>query len=81
MNNFLFCNSDKERKEGYDVIDLETIYKEVTTNNESERNEHLASDEQQAPVKNSLGEVGDGEENSKNQTKEKGMVSKLKQLT
>ncbi|KAE8646368.1 hypothetical protein Csa_015676 [Cucumis sativus] len=66
--------TDKERKEGYDVIDLETIYKEVTTNNESERNEHLASDEQQAPVKNSLGEVGDGEENSKNQTKEKGMI-------
>ncbi|XP_011659404.1 DUF724 domain-containing protein 3 isoform X2 [Cucumis sativus] len=73
--------TDKERKEGYDVIDLETIYKEVTTNNESERNEHLASDEQQAPVKNSLGEVGDGEENSKNQTKEKGMEPQQQEAT
>ena len=53
----------------------------MTTNNESERNKHLAPDEQQTPVKISLDVVGDGEENSNNQTKEKGMVSKLKQLT
>lgn len=55
----------------------------MTTTNESERNKHLASDEKQTPVKNSLclpDEVGDGEENSNNQTKEKGMVSKLKRI-
>ncbi|XP_008451445.1 DUF724 domain-containing protein 3-like isoform X2 [Cucumis melo] len=73
--------TDKERKEGYDVIDLETISKDVTTNNESERNKHLAPDEQQTPVKISLDVVGDGEENSNNQTKEKGMEPEQQEAT
>lgn len=74
--------SDKEGKEDYDV--LEIIPKEVTTTNESERNKHLASDEKQTPVKNSLclpDEVGDGEENSNNQTKEKGMEPEQQEAT
>lgn len=74
--------ADKEGKKDHDV--LEIIPTEVGTRNESERNKHLASKEKPMtppPAKNSLhlpDDVKGGEKNSKNQTKEKGLVSKLK---
>lgn len=71
--------ADKEGKEDCDV--LEITPQEGSRSNKSERNKQLASKEKgMTPAKNSLhlpDEVRGGEENSNNQKKEKGVVSKL----